>query len=1414
MTGDRSRLKNFVKKFIGTVRFGNDHFGVIMGYGDYVIGDSVISRVYYMEGLGHNLFSIRQFCDSDLEVAFIKHSCYVRDTDGVELIKGSRGYNLYTISVEGMMKSSLICLLSKAFKNKSCVGIFHQKSVPRTPQQNGVVERRNRTLVEAARTMLIFSKALMFLWAEAVATACYTQNRSPIHTRHNKTPDELVHDRKPDLTFFRVFGALCYPINDSGDLGKLQPTTDIGIFVGYAPSRKEPPRVERPVSPAPAVPVLVNSAYTPSSTTIDQDAPSPSHSPSSSELQSPSSQQGVADGSTNIEDNPFALVDKASFINVFASEPSFEASSGGVIEPKNFKSAITEDCWFQVMQDEIHEFDRLQVWGLLPQPDCVMIIALKWIYKVKLDEYGDVLKNEARLVAKGYQQEEGIDFEEYFAPAARHSLMASVSQPEGFIDPDHPTHVYRLKKALYGLKQAPQAWYDTLSRFLLGNKFSKDTPMVDRLKLDKDALGIPVDQTRYRGCQGTRRSTSGSAPFFGDKLVSWSSKKQKSIAISTTLDEVEKGVVELYFVTMDYQLADIFTKALPRERFEFLLPCLESLEYSPRVLKILNVVWNCELIRGIGADLGDKMVDENVPALVPTRSADQILPFAAWVPIGKSNHVLDLQKKQKNPIFQISVDILQNTNFFRAFTASASVPAIYIQQFWNALTKVGKSLEITPIDQAHPFVSSPSGDAIMDFVNELGYPEVIHFVSSKTSGHDRPRYPVLQMLCGIITSTNVDYAELVWEEFVQAMQTFLTDKANLGSPTKKGRKDKPHVIPYCRFTKLIICQLGRIHNIHQRSASLFHLAEEDLRLGNLKFVSKGELDEVFGMPIPNELISNNIRNAPYYNAYLEMPAIEKSSKPAPAPKPKVTKEKPFKVSTAKPPKPKPAKEKPTKATPLQKAGKGKVIKVRNVKSSFQLVDEPDEEPAQPEPEPELEHQGEGEEFDMEEATRPLLVVEGKGKAIVSEEQAAQSLLALHTPKRKSTTDQFILQRRTPVTEEASTGPSAQPQDDTSANIVRNSPSPADAETGVESEKTNSEGDTEIFQIAKEPGKDVDMQVNLEEKTIELDQDQAGSDPGETHKSRPPPELVLMDEDQAGPDPGINRVALARPDPEPTHDEFMANLYPKVQESLKFPADEQVILEDLLSSTGTLSSIKHLEDAYAIGDQFINDKSTDDEPGKLNVEAEVVSMVTVPIYQASSSVPPLSTPVIDLSPPKPASSTTQAPIFTATTTTITTTFPPPPQQQSTTESELAELVIALEKKVSDLKQKNKNLNNMTRNLESRVFTLELKDLPYKINETVCENVKEVVQIALQAPLRGRFRDLSEEDMKKMLHQRMFESGTYKSLPKHVALYEALEASMVRAQRDEFLAEKDKSHKRRRDDQDPPPPPPDSNLSKKK
>ncbi|GKB29722.1 hypothetical protein Tco_0869123, partial [Tanacetum coccineum] len=456
--------------------------------------------------------------------------------------------------------------------------------------------------------------------------------------------------------------------------------------------------------------------------------------------------------------------------------------------------------------------------------------------------------------------------------------------------------------------------------------------------------------------------------------------------------------------------------------------------------------------------LRENMANENVPALAPTRFDDQILPFVQW----------------------IFVDILQNTNFFRAFTTSASVPTIYIQQFWNTLTYEAKtgaySFQLDETRFVLDILSPLSGDAIMDLVNELRYTEEIYFVSrmavnnlyqpwratlsminqcltGKTSGYDRPRYPVLQMLWGIITSTNVDYAELMWEEFVQAIQTFLTDKANLGSPTKKGRKDKPHFVP------------------------------------------KGDDDEVFGMPIPNKLIMNNIRNAPYYNAYLEMVAKHDQKIAAK----KGGKKKP---ATAKQLKPKPVKEKSSKPAP---APNPKVTQLRPPDHS--------------------------------------LCSEGKGKAIATEEQIAQSLLALHTPKRRSTTDQFIFQRLTSATKEASTGPSSQLQDDTFANIVCDSRSPADAEIGADTDKTNSGGDTEILQIGEEQGEDVANMVNLEEKTTEIDEGQAGSDPSKTPESRPPLERVLMEEDQAGPDPGQSHVALAGPDPEPMHDDFVATMYP-------------------------------------------------------------------------------------------------------------------------------------------------------------------------------------------------------------------------------------------------------------------------------
>ncbi|GKB30719.1 retrovirus-related pol polyprotein from transposon TNT 1-94 [Tanacetum coccineum] len=556
------------------VIFGNDHFGAIMGYGDYVIGDSVIYMVYYVEGLGHNLFSV----------------------DGMELLKSSRGSNLYTISTEEMMKSSPICLLSNASKNKSwlwhrrlnhlnfgtindlarkdlvrglprlkfekdhicsacqlgkskkythkpksentimevlhtlhmdlcgpmrvqsingkkyilvilddysrftwvkflrskdetlefvikfikqiqvdlnktvryirtdngtkfvnqvltefyeSVGIFHQKSVPRTPQQNNVVEKRNRTLVEAARTMLIFSKALMFLWVEAVATA--------------------------------FFDALCYPTNDSEDLGKLKEIADIRIFVGYAPNRKGDKYDDRSVpTPAPYVPPTNKDLKILFQPTFDEyfepprvERPVP-HAPA---VQVPVVSAGVAARPT-IKDNPFPQAEDDTFVNVFAPEPSSESQHRGLGEAAVQKSdGPARDL--DPNRDRNGPNCQKKTEGRTKTGRLGRVDPLAGLKLLKLNEYGDVLKNKAWLVVKGYRHEEGIKFEESFAPVARIEAIrifianavsknmiiyqmdvktaflngelkeeVYVSQPEGFVDPDHPTHVYRLKKGV------------------------------------------------------------------------------------------------------------------------------------------------------------------------------------------------------------------------------------------------------------------------------------------------------------------------------------------------------------------------------------------------------------------------------------------------------------------------------------------------------------------------------------------------------------------------------------------------------------------------------------------------------------------------------------------------------------------------------------------------------------------------------------------------------------------------------------------------------------------------------------------------------------------------------------------------------------------------------------------------------
>ncbi|GJT87755.1 hypothetical protein Tco_1069472 [Tanacetum coccineum] len=603
-------------------------------------------------------------------------------------------------------------------------------------------------------------------------------------------------------------------------------------------------------------------------------------------------------------------------------------------------------------------------------------------------------------------------------------------------------------------------------------------------------------------------------------------------------------------------------------------------------------------------------------------------------------------------IFKISSFKLQNACLLLIFTN-------YTTLFDVITNLLRESLEITPIDQAHQFVSPPAGDAITGFVNKLGYTEEIYFVSRmavnnpyqpwreilsminqcltcQTYGYDRPKYPVLQML---------------W----------------------KGKKTKPRVIPYCRFTKLIICYLGRTHNIHQRSASPFHLAEEDHRLGNLTFVPKGEDDEVFGMQIPKELITDNIRSAPYYNAYLEMVAkhdqkiaaekggkkksaskVDQSKKPTTAKQSKLVSTKQSKPAPAK--KPKVAQEKPSEPSPAKQSKKGKVGKVRKGKSPLKIIDEDEEVHHEPVP------QGKGEEYDVERAIQMSL------ESFQAHGQALVGGVAFRKPM--------------------------------ASGITQNLPVVEGKGKGITTDELAAyEADIEILSVGEE----------------------RPQDPGKSAESRPPPEHEVMKKDQVGSNPGLSHVALAGPDPEPMHDDFVATVYPQM---------------------------KHLE---------INSSTTNQ---RKNLEKQM--------WKLKSNLWSLS-PFIKR--PQHLLHSTTA------TTTITLPLLPPPQQQISSDPDLASRVSALEQVCANFKKRHKLQDKTVQGLSSSVFTLELRDLPHKIGETVNEAIKEVVQIALQAPLKERFRDLSEADMKEILHDRM----------------------------DEFLREKDKSRKRLRVDQDPPPPP---------
>nr|GEZ14239.1 hypothetical protein [Tanacetum cinerariifolium] len=486
------------------------------------------------------------------------------------------------------------------------LGIKHQKSVARTPEQNGVVERRNHTLVEAARTMLSAAKVPLFFWAEAIATSCFTQNCSLVIPRHEKTHYHIINDRKPSVKFFNIFGSLCYIVRDGENLDKMKEKGNACIFVGYSTqSRAYKVFIKRTRVIVETIHVNFDELPQMGSDHVSSD-PVPQCQRTELEHDSlspgPQSQENVPQAAGTVTTlNELDLLFSLMFDELLNGSTQVVSKSFAITTadaPNQYhplEQVIRNPSQSVRTRRQLESDGEMYVWELVDRPLCKNVINMKWLWKNKRDEEDTVIRNKYRLVAKEYAQKEGVDFKESFAPVARLEAVrlfiayaahksftvyqmdvkttfiygplkeeVYINQPDGFVDPYHLDKLYRLKKALYGIKQALKAcmvralmyltasrpdivhatcycaryqakptekhltavkwifWYlkDTIN---MGFWYPKDTGFELTAFSDSD----------YAGCLDSRKSTSGGIKFLGgDKLVSWSSKKEDCSSMS------------------------------------------------------------------------------------------------------------------------------------------------------------------------------------------------------------------------------------------------------------------------------------------------------------------------------------------------------------------------------------------------------------------------------------------------------------------------------------------------------------------------------------------------------------------------------------------------------------------------------------------------------------------------------------------------------------------------------------------------------------------------------------------------------------------------------------------------------------------------------------------------------------------
>nr|GFA06600.1 copia protein [Tanacetum cinerariifolium] len=469
MTGNLKLLINFVEKFLGTVKFKNDQIAPILGYGDLVQGAVTIKRVYYVEGLNYNLFFVGQFCDVDLDVAFRKSTCYIRDLKGNDLLTASSSQAWLWHRRLSHLNFNTINLLSK----------------------NDIV---NCTLVDAARTMLSAAKVPLFFWAEAIATSCFTRNRSLVIPRHEKTAYHIINDQKPLVKFFYIFGSLSYIVRDGENLDKMKEKGDECIFVGYS-TQSRAYRVFNKRTRVIMESIHVNFDELPHMAS-DQVSSDPAPVCQKMALEhnclSPAihHQENVPQAdrtvtTSNELDFLFSLMfdELLNGSSKVVSKSSVVYSADALNQQAYAKNdQVTDDEFINIFCTSIQ--DRGETLSHHVDSSNMHTFYQRYPsehYWTKDHPLEQVIGNPSQSVKTRRQLESDVEMCMFVLTmdvkiAFLYGSLKEevyVNQPDGFVDPYHPDKVYRLKKALYGLKQAPRAWYDELSKFLLSKGFSK-----------------------------------------------------------------------------------------------------------------------------------------------------------------------------------------------------------------------------------------------------------------------------------------------------------------------------------------------------------------------------------------------------------------------------------------------------------------------------------------------------------------------------------------------------------------------------------------------------------------------------------------------------------------------------------------------------------------------------------------------------------------------------------------------------------------------------------------------------------------------------------------------------------------------------------------------------------------------------